>query len=69
VSRIVDVVAPPRMGTAFRWNLVSSWVAQVGDGIALAAGPLLVATQTRSPVLIAAAPALAVVSGPYCPAW
>lgn len=55
MSRIVDVVAPPRMGTAFRWNLASSWVAQVGDGIALAAGPLLVATQTRSPVLIAAA--------------
>ncbi len=43
------------MGSAFRWNLASSWVAQVGDGIALAAGPLLVAAQTRSPVLIAAA--------------
>lgn len=55
VERVLDVVAPPRMGTAFRWNLASSWVAQVGDGIALAAGPLLVATQTRSPVLIASA--------------
>ncbi|MGG5258556.1 MFS transporter [Phycicoccus avicenniae] len=55
VGRVLDVVAPPRMGTAFRWNLASSWVGQVGDGIALAAGPLLVATQTRSPVLIAAA--------------
>jgi MFS family permease len=43
------------MGTAFRWNLASSWVAQLGDGIALAAGPLLVASQTRSPTLIAAA--------------
>jgi MFS family permease len=43
------------MGSAFRWNLASSWMGQVGDGIALAAGPLLVATQTRSPVLIAAA--------------
>lgn len=43
------------MGQAFRWNLTSSWVAQVGDGIALAAGPLLVASQTRSPLLIASA--------------
>lgn len=43
------------MGSAFRWNLASSWMGQVGDGIALAAGPLLVATQTRSPVLIASA--------------
>jgi MFS family permease len=55
VSRIVDVIAPPRMGTAFRWNLASSWTGQLGDGIALAAGPLLVASQTRSPSLIAAA--------------
>lgn len=55
MSRIVDVIAPPRMGPAFRWNLASSWVGQLGDGIALAAGPLLVATQTRSPTLIAAA--------------
>ncbi|WP_371814167.1 MFS transporter [Phycicoccus sp. HDW14] len=55
VGRLVDIVVPPRMGTAFRWNLASSWVGQIGDGIALAAGPLLVATQTRSPVLIAAA--------------
>ena len=43
------------MGTAFRWNLASSWTGQLGDGIALAAGPLLVASQTRSPSLIAAA--------------
>lgn len=43
------------MGTAFRWNLASSWVAQLGDGIALAAGPLLVASQTDDPRLIAAA--------------
>ena len=55
MSRIVDVIAPARMGTAFRWNLASSWVGQLGDGIALAAGPLLVASQTRSPTLIAAA--------------
>ncbi|MGL5818380.1 MAG: MFS transporter [Phycicoccus sp.] len=55
MSRIVDVVAPRRMGIPFRWNLASSWVSQLGDGIALAAGPLLVASQTDDPRLIAAA--------------
>ncbi|WP_392542579.1 MFS transporter [Oryzobacter telluris] len=55
MGRILDVIAPPRMGTPFRWNLTSSWVAQLGDGIALAAGPLLVASQTDDPRLIAAA--------------
>ena len=39
----------------FRWNLASTWVGNIGDGIALAAGPLLVASQTRNPTLIAAA--------------
>ncbi len=43
------------MGTRFRWNLASVWAANLGDGIALAAGPLLVASQTREPLLIAAA--------------
>ncbi len=55
MSRLLDVVVPPRMGRSFRWQLASSWVGQIGDGIALAAGPLLVASQTRSPVLIASA--------------
>jgi predicted MFS family arabinose efflux permease len=55
VSRINDLVAPPRMGVPFRWNLASVWVGNIGDGIALAAGPLLVASQTRNPALIAAA--------------
>jgi MFS family permease len=35
--------------------LASSWVSNVGDGIALAAGPLLVASQTTEPFLVAAA--------------
>ena len=55
MTRILDAVVPPRLGTAFRWQLASSWVGQLGDGIALAAGPLLVASQTRSALLIAAA--------------
>ena len=43
------------MGVGFRWMLASWWVTNVGDGIALAAGPLLVASQTRDPVLVALA--------------
>jgi MFS family permease len=35
--------------------LGASWTSNVGDGIALAAGPLLVASQTADPVLVAAA--------------
>lgn len=49
---MVDAVAPPRMGSSFRWLLASSWVSSIGDGIAVAAGPLLVASQTHSPVLV-----------------
>src|SRR6476469_1597176 len=55
VSRALDVVAPPRMGRSFRWLLASSWVSNIGDGIALAAGPLLVASQTSDAFLVALA--------------
>jgi MFS family permease len=51
----VETVAPARLGTSFRWLLASSWVSNLGDGIALAAGPLLVASQTSSPILVALA--------------
>lgn len=60
MSRIVEAVAPGRMGPAFRWLLGSSWVSNIGDGIALAAGPLLVASQTHNPALVAAAGAATV---------
>jgi predicted MFS family arabinose efflux permease len=55
VSRLVETVAPARLGTGFRWLLASSWVSNVGDGIALAAGPLLVASQTDQEFLVALA--------------
>ncbi|MFP5487425.1 MAG: MFS transporter, partial [Acidimicrobiia bacterium] len=55
MSRVVDVIAPPRLGSPFRWLLASSWVSNVGDGVVLAAGPLLVASQTDRPILVAAA--------------
>ena len=55
MSRILDVIAPPRLGPGFRWLTASWWVTNLADGIALAAGPLLVASQTRDPFLIALA--------------
>ncbi len=55
MSRILDTLVPPRLGTSFRWLLGSSWVSQLGDGVALAAGPLLVASQTSDPFLVALA--------------
>lgn len=50
-----EVAAPARLGTPFRWLMSASWTSNIGDGIALAAGPLLVASQTRSPTLVAMA--------------
>ena len=55
MSRVVEAVLPARMGTPFRWLIGSSWVGNLGDGIALAAGPLLVASQTSDPLLVALA--------------
>lgn len=54
-SRLVETVFPPRLGTSFRWLVASSWTTNLGDGLMMAAGPLLVASQTRNPVLVAAA--------------
>jgi MFS family permease len=50
---IGDVVAPRRLGTDFRWLLASSWTSNLGDGIALSAAPLLIASLTSSPLLVA----------------
>lgn len=55
MGRILDIVVPARLGTSFRWLLASSWTSNLGDGIALAAGPLLVASETRSPALVSMA--------------
>ena len=56
----MEAVAPSRMGSGFRWLLASSWISNIGDGIALAAGPLLVASQTSNPALVAGAGAATV---------
>ncbi|WP_346385651.1 MFS transporter [Nocardioides sp.] len=55
MSRLVETVLPARLGHGFRWLLASSWISNVGDGIAIAAGPLLIASQTRDPFLVALA--------------
>lgn len=55
MGRIVEAVLPARMGTPFRWLVGSSWLSNLGDGIVLAAGPLLVASQTSDPLLVALA--------------
>jgi len=43
---------PGRLGSGFRWLLASSWTTNLGDGIAVAAGPLLVASLTDDPFLV-----------------
>lgn len=55
MSKVLDAVLPPRIGVPFRWLLASSWVSNIGDGFAVAAGPLLVASQTDEPFLVALA--------------
>jgi MFS family permease len=54
-SRLVDTLAPARLGSSFRWLWAASLVNNAGDGIAVAAGPLLVASQTRDPFLVSLA--------------
>jgi predicted MFS family arabinose efflux permease len=54
-SRITETVAPARLGRSFRWLLAATVINNAGDGIALAAGPLLVASQTKDPFLVSMA--------------
>jgi len=58
VTTIGERLAPRRLGTSFRWLLSSSWVTNLGDGVVLAAGPLLVASRTHQPFLVALAATL-----------
>ncbi len=55
MHRFAELIAPSRLGRSFRWLLASSWVTNLGDGITLAAGPLLVASQTHDPLTVAMA--------------
>jgi MFS family permease len=53
--RAVDAVSPPRLGVSFRWLLTAEIITNLGDGVAIAAGPLLVASLTRDPFLVSMA--------------
>jgi MFS family permease len=55
VSALIEPFAPAKLGPSFRWLLASAIFSNLGDGIALAAGPLLVASQTGDPFLVAMA--------------
>ena len=49
------MVAPARLGRSFRFLLSATFINNVGDGIVLSAGPLLVASTTRDPLLVSMA--------------
>ena len=53
-GRLAEVAAPARLGVGFRWLMASSWTSNLGDGIALAAGPLLVASLTTDDAFLVA---------------
>lgn len=53
LRRVLDRLAPPALGRDFRWLWSSSLVSNIGDGILLSAGPLLVTTVTREPFAVA----------------
>jgi MFS family permease len=55
MHQLAESIAPSRLGRNFRWLLASSWVTNLGDGITLAARPLLVASQTHNPLTVAMA--------------
>lgn len=53
MASLGELITPARLGRDFRWLLTSSWTSNIGDGIALAAAPLLIASMTSSPILVA----------------
>jgi MFS family permease len=55
VRRLTDAALPPRLGRSFRWLLSATWVNNAGDGVVVAAGPLLVASETHDPFLVSLA--------------
>jgi len=55
VTSVADGAAGPRLGVGFRWLVASSWSTNLSDGIRMAAGPLLVASQTNDALLVALA--------------
>jgi MFS family permease len=54
-ARTSEAIAPARLGRSFRWLFSASFVNNLGDGVTVAAGPLLVASMTRDPFLVSLA--------------
>jgi MFS family permease len=54
-GRVIESVVPARLGRSFRWLLSATVINNIGDGVAISAGPLLVASQTRDPFLVSMA--------------
>jgi MFS family permease len=55
LKRLVELISPERLGRNFRWIWSSATISNLGDGIVLAAGPLLVASITTEPFAVAMA--------------
>ena len=55
MKRLLEALLPGRLGANFRWIFASSTASNLGDGVLLAAGPLLVASVTRAPFAVAMA--------------
>ena len=51
----MDAALPPRLGRSFRYLLSAAAVNNAGDGVVVAAGPLMVASLTRDPFLVSLA--------------
>lgn len=49
----VEALAPARLGPGFRRLVAAAWTSNLADGVAAAAGPLLVARLSGSPALVA----------------
>ena len=54
-ARTSEAIAPARLGRSFRWLFSASFINNLGDGVTVAAGPLLVASMTRDPFLVSLA--------------
>ncbi len=55
MSHLLERGVPARLGRNFRWIFASTTASNLGDGVLLAAGPLLVASVTREPFPVAMA--------------
>ncbi|HEX8025924.1 MAG TPA: MFS transporter [Candidatus Limnocylindrales bacterium] len=55
LHRLLEILVPARLGRDFRWLLSATLVDSAGDGVSVAAGPVLVASLTRDPFLVSLA--------------